>query len=318
MPNHYLHDRPDFVDLLRILEQETGIDIQLVEKDYWIMHVLYGLKNQGFAFELKGGTSLSKGYKIIHRFSEDIDIHIQAPAHLNVNENPKSDKPKAVQSRRDFYDWLADEIKIDGIIDIQRDITFDDTDKYRSGGIRLFYQPQTEYLDGLKEGILLEAGFDTVTPNEKRLVSSWAYDKAAANSKISIHDNRAVDVACYHPGYTFVEKLQTVATKYRQEQESGEKKANLMRQYYDLYCLLDKPEVLAFIGTQAYFDHKKARSPKKDCDIPIAENEAFLLSAAAQRAGFEERYKAIAALYYNGQPEFEDLINRIQSHISGL
>lgn len=38
----------------------------------------------------KGGTSLPKGYKIIDRFSEDIDIHIKPPKSLNVNENPKS------------------------------------------------------------------------------------------------------------------------------------------------------------------------------------------------------------------------------------
>ncbi len=38
------------------------------------MQVLYELTKHGFDFELKGGTSLSKGYKIIDRFSEDIDI----------------------------------------------------------------------------------------------------------------------------------------------------------------------------------------------------------------------------------------------------
>lgn len=64
MSKQYLHERKDFVDLLKILERETGIQIQLIEKDYWIMQALYGLKNQGFEFELKGGTSLSKGYKI--------------------------------------------------------------------------------------------------------------------------------------------------------------------------------------------------------------------------------------------------------------
>src|SRR5690606_30072193 len=164
MPDQYLHEREDFIDLLRILEVETGIQIQLIEKDYWIMHVLYGLEKQGFEFELKGGTSLSKGYQIIHRFSEDIDIHIKAPAHLGVNENPKSDKPKAVQSRNDFYDWLKDNIKIDGIIEAKRDTEFDDTDKYRSGGIRLLYESKIGNLEGVKEGILLEAGFDTVTP----------------------------------------------------------------------------------------------------------------------------------------------------------
>lgn len=46
------------------------------------MHVLWGLQAQGFAFELKGGTSLSKGFGVIHRFSEDIDIHVREfPAH---------------------------------------------------------------------------------------------------------------------------------------------------------------------------------------------------------------------------------------------
>ncbi len=40
------------------------------------MHVLYGLKTLGLDFELKGGTSLSKGFQIIDRFSEDIDIYI--------------------------------------------------------------------------------------------------------------------------------------------------------------------------------------------------------------------------------------------------
>jgi len=65
----YLHNHQDFAALLRIVEEETGIAVGLVEKDYWIMHVLYGLKKQGFTFELKGGTSLSKGYGLIDRFS---------------------------------------------------------------------------------------------------------------------------------------------------------------------------------------------------------------------------------------------------------
>lgn len=79
MPANYLHERKDFLDLLQIVAGETNIQVGLVEKDYWIMHVLYGLKKQGLNFELKGGTSLSKGYNIIHRFSEDIDIHITPP-----------------------------------------------------------------------------------------------------------------------------------------------------------------------------------------------------------------------------------------------
>lgn len=78
MPD-FLHNHPDFSDLLRIVAVEKGIDPALVEKDYWIMHCLYGLQKLGLSFELKGGTSLSKGYTVIHRFSEDIDIRITPP-----------------------------------------------------------------------------------------------------------------------------------------------------------------------------------------------------------------------------------------------
>lgn len=69
----FLHEHEDFRDLLLITAEKEQIDPVLVEKDYWIMHILYGLKQLGYDFALKGGTSLSKGYKIIDRFSEDID-----------------------------------------------------------------------------------------------------------------------------------------------------------------------------------------------------------------------------------------------------
>jgi Nucleotidyl transferase AbiEii toxin, Type IV TA system len=69
MPIDYLHNHPQFADLIRIVAQEKGIDPALVEKDYWIMHSLYGLQQLGLKFELKGGTSLSKGHQIINRFS---------------------------------------------------------------------------------------------------------------------------------------------------------------------------------------------------------------------------------------------------------
>lgn len=74
----FLHKRTDFADLLRIVAERDSITPTLVEKDYWIMHCLWGLNSQGFTFELKGGTSLSKGFGIIKRFSEDIDIPIRA------------------------------------------------------------------------------------------------------------------------------------------------------------------------------------------------------------------------------------------------
>ncbi len=200
MPLSYLHDRKDFPELLLILENETGVLANLIEKDYWLMHVLYGLKAQGFKFELKGGTSLSKGFKVINRFSEDIDIHISPPERFRINENPKNNKPNYVKARKEFYDWLAEAIRIDGIVSVIRDPVFDDSENYRSGGIRLYYHSFTSSIPGVKDGILLEAGFDTVTPNKGITISSWAFERACEIESIKIVDNRAMDVSCYHPG----------------------------------------------------------------------------------------------------------------------
>ena len=59
MSTDYLHTHKEFPQLLNIIAEKMGVIPQLVEKDYWIMHVLYGLKKQGFEFQLNGGTSLS-------------------------------------------------------------------------------------------------------------------------------------------------------------------------------------------------------------------------------------------------------------------
>lgn len=306
----YLHNHKNFRDLLRIVGADLNIEPALVEKDYWIMHVLFGLKQQGFQFELKGGTSLSKGYGIIHRFSEDIDIHISPPAEMKINENPNNTNKGNIQKRKDFYDLLTHEIKIIGVQSVKRDEAFDEVKQYRSGGIRLQYESVAKSIIGVKEGILLEVGFDTVTPNNPLTISSWAYDKAI-HQGVDIVDNRAIAISCYHIGYTFVEKLQTIATKFRLEQEDKIERQNLMRQYYDVYCLLQNNTVQAFIGSEEYQKHKAIRFPSKDFDISIANNEAFLLKNPKTRERFIERYKKTAKLYYKGQPDFNELLKEI-------
>lgn len=316
MPLDYLHRHKEYNELIRAVADEKGIAPDLVEKDYWIMHCLYGLSQQGYSFELKGGTSLSKGFGIIHRFSEDIDIRIEPPLKANVAIGKNHNKPKHLASRKEFYDQLAQEISIDGIVDTSRDHAFDD-DRFRSGGIRLKYAGINPASSGVKEGILLEVGFDSVTPNRQVDISSWALDFAKQHS-VSVTDNLASAVACYEPGYTFVEKLQTIATKYRNQQERGGMPKNFMRHYYDIYCLLDDVSVKGFIGTEAYNNHKRERFPAADYQVPIAENEAFILSDAATRKLYKESYTATSALYYQEQPGFEVMLERIRSVIDKL
>lgn len=91
-----------------------------------------------------------------------------------------------------------------------------------------------------------------------------------------------------------------------------------MRQYYDVYCLLGKEDIQAFIGTDAYKTHKAKMFPKVDFEIPIAENQAFLLQNTELRTSFKNRYALSAALYYNGQPEFDLFIDRIGEYVEKL
>ncbi|MDP9811396.1 hypothetical protein J2W42_004260 [Rhizobium tibeticum] len=310
MPVDFLHNHKDFASLLRIVAEEMKVQPVLVEKDYWIMHCLYGLQQQGMAFELKGGTSLSKGYRIINRFSEDIDIRIEPPAAMDVKTGSNHDKLAHRESRRAFYDWLAATITIDGIQSIERDPGFDN-ESYRSGGIRLYYPETTGTKSVLKDGVLLEAGFDTVAPNIDKDISSWAYD--FASSRVELIDNRALAVPCYEPGYTLVEKLQTISTKYRKQQETGQFPANFLRHYCDVYCLLDQPDVQAFIGTEAYLTHKARRFPKLD-NPDIANNPAFSLSDPEIFALYESAYERTAPLYYHGRPSLKEILARIRSY----
>jgi hypothetical protein len=316
MPRDFLHNHSQFADLIRIVAEENGIDPALIEKDYWIMHCLYGLQKQGFTFQLKGGTSLSKGHQIIGRFSEDIDILIEPPEGHDVKTGKNHDKPAHIQSRKDFFDWLAQTIKIDGVAKVERDTAFDDLPDYRNAGIRLIYTSITEPMEGLRDGVLLEAGFDKVAPNSPKDISSWLYDRAIA-SNVDIIDNRAKAVPCYDPGYTFVEKLQTISTKFRHQQSDGSDPVGFMRHYYDVYELLQRAEVQKFIGTDEYKQHKQKRFRQGD-NQNIAENEAFLLNDTKTKALYSNAYERSSALYYGDKPTFEQILAEIKKWASRL
>ncbi len=309
MPPDYLHNHPQFADLIRIVAEQKAIDPPLIEKDYWIMHCLFGLQKLGMTFELKGGTSLSKGFQIIDRFSEDIDIRIEPPPGRIVKTGRNQTKSAHSNTREQFYDWLAEIISFDGITRAERDRDFDN-ETFFSGGIRLTYRAIRPPIDGLKEGVLLEVGFDDVTPNIPKDISSWAYD--LAEGKVDIIDNRAKAVPCYHPGYTFVEKLQTISTKFRRQQDTGEFPANFLRHYYDVYKLLGIRKVQEFIGTEDYKAHKAKRFRSTD-NPDITKNEAFLLSHPATRKIYADAYAATAALYYKARPTFEDVLSVINA-----
>lgn len=71
----YLHeDRENFRDIIEQVSNETGRTLMVIEKDYYVTLILKLLSEKVDSCVFKGGTSLSKGFHVIDRFSEDIDI----------------------------------------------------------------------------------------------------------------------------------------------------------------------------------------------------------------------------------------------------
>jgi hypothetical protein len=314
-PDRFLHERSDFKALVEtVADSEKINDPALVEKDYWIMHAVFGLKELGLTFELKGGTSLSKGFGVIHRFSEDIDIRIEPFDGLQVDTNPNHEKPQHIESRRVFYEKLRDKIKVSGITSVERDTTYDD-ETLRNAGLRLSYETHFGSIASLKDGILLEVGFDQTAPNRAVTISSWIM-KFAEAKKLQYTDNRALDIACYNPEYTFVEKVQAVVRKYGQFKGTGKVPTNFLRHYCDIHQLLDVEAVQKFIGTPEYLEHKKKRF--KSLDHDVAKSGAFTIEDKNIRKQFEAEYTKTAPLYYRRQIPLDKILARIQQDLARL
>lgn len=301
----FIHELPDVKDLFQIIASSRAIDPFLVEKDYWIMHALWGLQQQGFSFELKGGTSLSKrGVPgIINRFSEDIDIRIETND-SNVKTGKNHNNPLQIDSRRIFFNDLAGKINIPGMIS-RRNHEYDDN-KMRNAGIDLTYKNSFKVPKKIKPSVLLEVGFDQTTPNEAIDITSWAYEKAKENG-VSVEDNRAKQVKCYYPEYTFVEKLQTISTKVRKQQKSGKFDSNFLRHFYDLHMLFQLDRVKDFIKTQEYAQHKKNRFRSQD-NLCLAQNPAFNLDQDTPLfEQYEIEFKKLNNLFFGERPSFSEV-----------
>jgi hypothetical protein len=67
-------------------------------------------------------------------------------------------------------------------------------------------------IPGLKDGILLEVGFDQTASNRAVTISSWVVQFVDAKKR-QYAETRALDIPCYTAEYTFVEKVQAVVRK---------------------------------------------------------------------------------------------------------
>jgi len=105
-----LHNDEKLLDeAIRATAQQLSLPATYVEKDYWVTRALKALADSPLSEHIvfKGGTSLSKAYSLISRFSEDVDIAVLTEG-LSKNQTKRRIKKvsKIVSALYEEIDWF--------------------------------------------------------------------------------------------------------------------------------------------------------------------------------------------------------------------
>jgi predicted nucleotidyltransferase component of viral defense system len=297
-----LRDDPDAFDALRdATSASLGLIPGIVEKDYWATEVLrtsIGEIDGAQAFVFKGGTSLSKAFSIIERFSEDIDLIVVT----NLEGNPRKRLLRAIADQSSALLATDHEREHEG-----------------KGFLNVRYSCETRTnVDFLSNGVKLEMGCrGGPAPNEQRRVESLMAATAegvSAGSRADYVDLEGFKVTVLAPQRTLAEKLAFL------HHRASVMDLNALRQgarhLYDVYRLLNHESTRAALvgGVIAnLMDDVDERSRLANWGYTTRPAQGFSVSAAfrvnsdateALKIGYEE----IAYLIWGQRPEFHELI----------
>ncbi len=98
------HSKSERLDLLELASAKKGLPLLAIEKDWWVTMVLKALSLTQYAslMSFKGGTSLSKGWNLIERFSEDIDMAICREGKFAISGTSNTQLAKARRTARHY------------------------------------------------------------------------------------------------------------------------------------------------------------------------------------------------------------------------
>ncbi|GHV00917.1 hypothetical protein FACS1894211_09530 [Clostridia bacterium] len=192
----FLHDNEEkFRELIQAVSSETGVDEPIIEKDYWVALFLRRLSEKEPRLVFKGGTSLSKCFRIIERFSEDIDVNVDQTEKLTEG------------GRRRFKQAV-----IDTVADLGLTLTNPDAVRSR----RDFNRYQIDYaslFEGIviKEHLYLESAFRIgAFPTERMNTASLIYDYLKTNGHDGVIEQYGLEpfpVTVQTLERTFIDKL---------------------------------------------------------------------------------------------------------------
>jgi predicted nucleotidyltransferase component of viral defense system len=243
-------DKSELKEVFTATAQEMNVSENIIEKDFWvcfILKVLFSLNDLKDHLTFKGGTSLSKVYRLIARFSEDIDISFERKFFgfegerepLNASSSKKSKKLIEELSRKcsdyvrnDFFKTLNKELSQYFMIDTYKlEIDSDDKDQQTI----LFHYPSLFETKStyIRKIVKIEIGARSDHwPTSMKKVVSYAAEKFSG-----LGDQNEVLIRVLNKERTFWEKA-TILHKYAHFPIDKNIPARQSRHYYDFYKLL--------------------------------------------------------------------------------
>ena len=273
------HDRDLFLEIIDITSTKCLTSQSIIEKDYYVTMILRLLSQSHFNPVFKGGTSLSKCFHLIDRFSEDIDITFTECLGDRRRKKLKYDVVGPIREELglDIQNWN----KIESNKDLIR--------------YEFVYQPvSSASIQDVTQCIKLETFTASYSfPIKKKLVGNYIYDTL----KDEIPDLDKYGLAPFGMNVqseerTFIDKIFALCDYY-----SDGKARNHSRHLYDVYKLFP---LIAFDDAfkKLFEDVRKHRSRLKICPsakegVNLKERIAGFLDSDFYRQDYEEKTKTL-------------------------
>jgi hypothetical protein len=224
--------------------RERGLRPALIEKDYYVteaLRIIAGAGGDKIIF--KGGTSLSKGWNLIQRFSEDVDIFV----------DPRSFDP--VLGKRAIDRELK---RLRDAVNAHPALSFTSDASQTIGGFgrsdRFQFRQRFGGVGEIAANVLVEAG--TASGREPTAVvelrSYLGEFLTVRGLSLGTDDEHGFPMRLLHFRRTFVEKLFAIHTKVELLKRDGRPVGSYARHYYDLTQLARQPDVTAMLASDEY------------------------------------------------------------------
>ena len=236
----YTLSNEDKIDILKEVTNKTGMPDFNVEKDWWVVQTLTIVFNMNVGEHLvfKGGTSLSKSWGIINRFSEDVDLAVNRvflgdfKGALKKRKITKLRKASSAYIVDDFAPALQHEFNKLGMGHVKINVIETTQSDQDPKLVEIHYPPAVEYPEYIKPRVLLEIGCRSLIEpkTDKEIIS--LIDSSFPEASFA---QRSVLIPSVNPERTFLEKIFLLHEEFQKPEPRSER---MSRHLYDLHKLI--------------------------------------------------------------------------------